>query len=73
MPPVSTGVQSLTIAEVLAEFLAEQQKGLSPRTFTGYRDVVSLLQPEGHEPLNVARNWANASSSTSQAASVGPT
>src|SRR2546426_7950849 len=44
MPPVSTGVKSLTIAEVLAEFLAEQQKGLSPRTFTGYRDVVSLLQ-----------------------------
>ena len=44
MPPVSTGVQSPTIAEALAEFLAEQQKRLSPRTFKGYRDVVDLLQ-----------------------------
>ena len=44
MPPVSTGVQSPAIAEVLAEFLAEQQTQLSPRTFRGYRDVVDLLQ-----------------------------
>lgn len=44
MPPVSTGVQSPTIAEVLAEFLTEQQQRLSPRTFKGYRDVVELFQ-----------------------------
>ena len=33
-----------TIAEVLAEFLHEQEQRLSPKTFAQYRDVVELLQ-----------------------------
>ena len=40
----SAGVASPTIAEVLAEFLAEQEQRLAPRTFRGYREVVELRQ-----------------------------
>lgn len=37
-------VASPTIAEVLAQFLAEQKDRLAPRTFAQYRSAVELLQ-----------------------------
>jgi hypothetical protein len=37
-------MQSPTIATVLAQFLAEQEQRLSPRTYAQYDDVVELLQ-----------------------------
>lgn len=51
-------IGKLTIAEVLAGFLAEQQRRLAPRTFSDYRGVVELLQHfldgEGHLALGKA-------------------
>ena len=44
MARTSVNLASPTIAEALAEFLAEQESRLAPRTFRGYRDVVDLLQ-----------------------------
>jgi hypothetical protein len=44
MTRTSTGIASPTIVEALAEFLAEQEQRLVPRTFKGYREVVELLQ-----------------------------
>ena len=44
MTKQSAGDASPTIAEVLAEFLAEQEQRLAPRTFRGYREVVELRQ-----------------------------
>lgn len=38
------GVASHTIAEVLAEFLAEQEQRLAPRTFRSYREVVEFFR-----------------------------
>jgi hypothetical protein len=40
----TTRVTSPTIAEVLARFLAEQQRRLTPKTFAQYRSAVELLQ-----------------------------
>lgn len=37
-------VASPTIAEALAQFLAEQQRRLAPKTFAQYRSAVELLQ-----------------------------
>jgi hypothetical protein len=49
-------MNSPTITEVLARFLAEQKQRVSPRTFAPYRDVVELLQHHlngyGYESLN---------------------
>ena len=46
MSDVSTGraMSRPTIAVALAQFLAEQEQRLSPKTFAQYRDVVELLQ-----------------------------
>lgn len=44
MSRASAEVASTTIADVLAEFLTEQEQRLAPRTFRGYREVVELLQ-----------------------------
>jgi hypothetical protein len=37
-------VKRPTIAVVLAQFLAEQEQRLAPKTVAQYRDVVELLQ-----------------------------
>src|SRR5436190_16870201 len=39
-----TAVKGPTITVVLAQFLAEQEQRLAPKTFAQYRDVVELLQ-----------------------------
>ena len=44
MTKVAAEVACPSIAETLAEFLAEQEKRLAPRTFRGYHEVVDLLQ-----------------------------
>jgi hypothetical protein len=44
MTKTSAEIASPTIAEALAEVLAEQEQRLAPRTFRGYREVVELLQ-----------------------------
>ncbi len=38
------GIASPTIAEVLAQFLAEQKQRLAPKTFAQYESVIELLQ-----------------------------
>ena len=40
-------MNSPTIAVVLAQFLAEQEQRLAPKTVTQSRDVVELLQEVG--------------------------
>lgn len=42
--PKRNDIASPTIAEVLAEFLADQEKRLAPRTCAKYRDVLELFQ-----------------------------
>jgi hypothetical protein len=44
MEPVTDGqIAQPTIAVVLAEFLAEQEKRLAAKTFARYRQVIGLL------------------------------
>ena len=58
--------QSSTIDEVLAEFLAEQEKRLAPRTFRNYADLIDLLRHclngYGHQYLDAAEleKWEEA-------------
>lgn len=55
--------RSPTIDEVLAEFLADQEKRLAPRTFRNYAEVIQLLgkclNSYGHQSLQGAeqRRW----------------
>ncbi|MGH8971844.1 MAG: DUF7713 domain-containing protein [Acidimicrobiia bacterium] len=62
VPDVSD-IPSPTIEEVFAEFLAEQEKRLAPRTFRSYSEVIELLghclNNYGHQSLNDAerRRW----------------
>lgn len=48
-------MNSPTIAVVLAQFLAEQDQRLAPKTVTQYRDVVELLQ---HYLNDYAYRWS---------------
>jgi len=63
--PSRRRIGKATIAEVLAAFLAEQQRRLAPKTLSDYRGVVELLQHflngEGHLALGKAaekRFWS---------------
>lgn len=55
-----------TIDEVFAEFLAEQEKRLAPRTFRNYAEVIDLfghcLNGYGHQSLDAAERpqWESA-------------
>lgn len=66
MRPAVTGeapvpAPSLTIDDVLSEFLAEQEQRLAPRTFGNYAAVVDLLRAclngYGHLSLDGERGY----------------
>jgi hypothetical protein len=61
--PDARDIPSPTIEEIFAEFLAEQEQRLAPRTFRNYSEVIELLghclNNYGHQSLNDAerRRW----------------